>query len=449
MTDASAERLDSGAEALAEHAAERPGGYGRGARILSIGIAATGLFTFAYFALASHVLDADQYGSIALLWAILFVVISVLYRPVEQLLSRTIAGRLARGIHGGHPLRVPLALQAGFALAFLAASIALNDRLVDAFDGSEALAWIFTGAGVAYAASYFARGYFAGHRWFALYGGLVLFESVSRFCFPLAVAVGIASGQTAVALGILAAPLASLLVVPWAIARHTRLDAQAPMPEPEMTLRAGAGFAFAVAGIQLAEQTLLNAGVIIASDVAGAAVAGAVFNALLIIRAPLQLFQAVQTSLLPHLTGLEETAGHDEFASAIRVTVRTIGAFACLVAVALLLIGPQVMHAVFGDDIDYARGGLAVVALGMGAHLIAGTLNQALLARGRAAEACAAWFAGAVAFVAWMLAGAIDDVLLRAEVGYAGSAALVAAGMVWLYMRDARRGDAAAATAYS
>ena len=28
--------------------------YGRGARILSIGIAATGLFTFAYFALASH-----------------------------------------------------------------------------------------------------------------------------------------------------------------------------------------------------------------------------------------------------------------------------------------------------------------------------------------------------------------------------------------------------------
>jgi O-antigen/teichoic acid export membrane protein len=247
-----------------------------------------------------------------------------------------------------------------------------------------------------------------------------------------------------VALGILAAPFASLLVVPWAIARHTRLDAQAPMPEPEMTLRAGAGFAFAVAGIQLAEQTLLNAGVIIASDVAGAAVAGAVFNALLIIRAPLQLFQAVQTSLLPHLTGLEETAGHDQFASAIRVTVRTIGAFSCLVAVALLLIGPQVMHAVFGDDIDYARGGLAVVALGMGAHLIAGTLNQALLARGRAAEACAAWFAGAVAFVAWMLAGVIDDVLLRAEVGYAGSAAIVAAVMVWLYMRGARRSDAPA-----
>ena len=41
------------------------------------------------------------------------------------------------------------------------------------------------------------------------------------------------------------------------------------------------------------------------------ALAGIVFNVLLIARAPLQLFQAIQTSLLPHLTGLEATAGHD------------------------------------------------------------------------------------------------------------------------------------------
>ena len=38
-----------------------------------------------------------------------------------------------------------------------------------------------------------------------------------------------------------------------------------------------------------------------------------------------------------------------------------------------------------------------------------------------------------------MLAGAIDDVLLRAEIGYTVCAILVAAEMVWLYMRGARR----------
>ena len=60
----------------------------------------------------------------------------------------------------------------------------------------------------------------------------------------------------------------------------------------------------------IAEQTLLNGGVL-AADItaADAAVAGYVFNALLIARAPLQLFQAVQGSLLPHLAGLEATEG--------------------------------------------------------------------------------------------------------------------------------------------
>ncbi|MEA2252406.1 MAG: hypothetical protein QOG70_2648, partial [Solirubrobacteraceae bacterium] len=99
--------------------APRPDAYARGARILSIGIASTGLFTFAYFAVASHVLPAGPYGAISLLWSVLFVVISVIYRPVEQLLSRTIADRRARGLHTGHPLRTPLLIQAGFAVAFL------------------------------------------------------------------------------------------------------------------------------------------------------------------------------------------------------------------------------------------------------------------------------------------------------------------------------------------
>ncbi len=154
----------------------------------------------------------------------LFVVISVIYRPVEQLLSRTIAERRARGLAGAHPLRVPLTVQGGFALLFLVVALALRGPIEDAFD-SATLYWVFVGATLAYAASYFARGYLAGHQWFGLYGGLVLFESVSRFCFPVAVALGLASGQSAVALGILAAPLASLLVVPWALRRHAAAGA--------------------------------------------------------------------------------------------------------------------------------------------------------------------------------------------------------------------------------
>jgi O-antigen/teichoic acid export membrane protein len=411
--------------------------YGSGARLLSIGIAATGLFTFAYFSVASHVLDDDAYGRVSLLWSVLFVTMSVIYRPVEQLLSRTIADRRARGLEGGHPLRVPATIQASFAAAFLVVAFALHGPIEDGlFDGESALYWILIAATVAYAASYFARGYLAGHQWFGLYGALVLFESLSRFCFPVAVAVGVASGETAVALGIVAAPLASLMVIPWALRRHEAAEASAPdaAPRDRGAMRESAGFAGSVAAIQLAEQTLLNAAVLLVAD---STKAGVVFSALLIARAPLQLFQAVQTSLLPHLAGLEATEGHEAFAKAIRITILAIAGFAGAVAIGLLAIGPFVMDVLFPSDTDYGRVGLAVIALGMGLHLTAGTLNQAALARGRAHQAAVCWLGAAVVFVVWMVLPVVSDELVRAEVGYAGAAGLLCGLLYGLYRRPA------------
>src|SRR3954454_5102081 len=98
--------------------------YGRGARILSAGIAATGLVTFAYFSLASHALSEVDYKGISLLWSVMFLIISIIYRPVEQLLSRTISARRARGLEGGHPLRTAIGIQAVFATLFLVVALA-------------------------------------------------------------------------------------------------------------------------------------------------------------------------------------------------------------------------------------------------------------------------------------------------------------------------------------
>jgi O-antigen/teichoic acid export membrane protein len=402
--------------------------YASGARILSIGIAATGVFTLAYFAVSSHVLNRTDYGAISTLWAMLFVTISVIYRPVEQLLSRTIADARARGVHQ-HELRGPATIQLGFAALFLVIALALHEPLRDkAFNGSEALYWVLVGATVAYGGSYFARGYLAGHEWFGLYGGLVLFESVSRFLFPAGVAVGIATGQTAVALGMVAAPVASLLVVPWAVRRH------AGGTSGEGATRESTAFAVAVSAIQLAEQTLVTIGVLLIPD---AGLRGIAFNALLIARAPLQLFQAVQTSLLPHLAGVEATEGADADRT-IRITVTAIAAFAGACAIGLLAIGPFVMDTVFGSGYSYGRVGLAAVAVGMGFHLVGGTLTQAALARGQAARASAAWLLAAAAFIVWMVLPIVDDRLARAEFGYLGAAALLCA-QLWAIHRRAGR----------
>ena len=282
-------------------------GYGRGARILSVGIATTGVVTFAYFSVASHVLDDADYKAVSLLWSVLFVTVSVLYRPIEQLLSRTIADRRARGHEHDHPLRTPLLIQGGFALAFAAVALALRGPIQDGlFDGSAALYWILVVAVLAYAASYFARGWLAGHQWFGLYGGLVFLEATSRLLFALAVAVGIAEGQTAVALGMAAAPFVSLVVVPLAFSRAARgpRGRGASARATSSAWPAAGASRVAVLAIMLAEQTLLNAAVLTTDLTADdAVVAGFVFNVLLIARAPLQLFQAVQGSLLPHLAG--------------------------------------------------------------------------------------------------------------------------------------------------
>jgi O-antigen/teichoic acid export membrane protein len=432
--------------------------YASGARILSIGIAATGVLTFAYFSIASHVLNGLQAKRIDVLWTVMFVIISVIYRPIEQLLSRTIADRRARG-HTEHSLRVPIAIQAGFALVFLIVALALRGEVVNhVFNRYNSLYDVLIVGAVAYAGSYFARGWLAGHEYFALYGGLVLMEALSRVCFVLAVAVGIASGQLAVALGIAAAPVVSLIVVPAAFARRSGERGGAPEIEDvdaalagpgaegvqeavaaqELSVRHGSHFALVVAGIMLAEQVLLNAAVLtVDATSVNRALAGVVFNVLLIARAPLQLFQAIQTSLLPHLTGLEATAGHDAFARAIRVTVLAIAAFAIAVALGLLTVGPFVMRHLFGQPFAYNRFGLALIGVGMGLHLASGALNQAALARNRARAAAGCWGLAAVVFLGWMLIPAIPGQLLRAEFGYVGATALLASTLTLLYRRSA------------
>ncbi len=406
-------------------AAPAPSGYGRGARLLSIGLALTGVVTFAYFSVASYVLDDVDYKRISLLWSVLFVTVTVIYRPVEQLLSRNLAA-------GRDVTRSALRLQATFAAVALALAFALRDRITDGVLGGEDALWVvFVAAVLFYGASYFARGWLAGHKRFELYGGLVFLEASSRLLFAVAVAVGLATGQTAVALGMAAAPLVSLVVVPLAFRRGGHAIASPTGTEVHEAGR----FAVAVLVIMLAEQTLINAAVLTTDATAtDAAAAGFVFNALLIARAPLQLFQAIQGSLLPHLAGL--APGDPEFARAIRITVLAITAFAGAVALGLLILGPFAMDLLFDDPFRYPRGGLALVAVGMGAHLAAGTLNQAALARDRAGVAAACWVVAAAGFVAWMLSDVISGALLRAEVGYAGAATVLALLLVGVYHRS-------------
>ncbi len=448
--------------------------YGAGARILSLGLALTGVVTLAFFALAAHALDNDAaYGRVSLLWAVTFLITSVIYRPIEQLLARSIAESRARG--AAPALRTPLVLQGTSAVVFVIAALLFKGPLIDElFGGEDALFWVLVGAVTTYSLSYFARGWLAGSGRPELYGVLVFIESSARCLFPIVALIGLTSGTLAVAAGIAAAPLISLAVVPLALrggiapAQGTpeqwdrepgeadfqviEAEAGSPATGPEnLTLRAGAVFAGATVIVMLAEQLLITAGTIaVALDApgggpaiaalagAGAAAAGAVFNAFLVSRAPLQLFQAVQSTLLPHLAALSTSGDRAEAAKALRTTLLVIAAFAGSVTLGLLLLGPWGINLVFSSSWDYAAGTLALVGIGMGLHLAAGTLNQSALAHGRAPVAAAVWALAAIFYLAWLVAKPVDEPVARAASGYAVSAGLLFLGLLAVERRSLR-----------
>jgi len=409
--------------------------YGKTASFLAVGVGLTGVITYAYFLIASHVLSKPDYGQITVLWSAVFITISTLYRPIEQLLSRHISERLVKGEEIGQPMRVASTIQLGLSLFFAVVALALRGPIQNTLlEGNEALYWVFFTSVLFYAASYFARGFLAGEQRFGLFVAMILSESCFRTIFAVMVAIGVLSGQSAVAIGITAAPALSLLVVPFAFARRAQKEkqvAEAPTETPadDFSLTQGGGFAAAVLVIMFSEQAFLNAGPLIVRGLQGAAAAGFIFNVLMLARAPLQLFQSVSTSILPHLTSLHHSDAEDaerEFHHTVRMVLLGIAAFTLLVVVVVLIAGPTAMQIAFSKKFTYDRAGLLLIGVGTGLYLSSVTVNQACIAQGQVRRAAARWIACAALFIAWNFVPLISDEFRRVEVGF-----LVAAGVLF------------------
>ncbi|HWB69476.1 MAG TPA: hypothetical protein VG518_05820 [Solirubrobacterales bacterium] len=444
--------------------------YGKTASFLAIGVGLTGVITYAYFLIASHVLSKPDYGQITVLWSAVFITISTLYRPIEQLLSRQISERLVKREAIGQPMRVATTIQLGLAAFFAIVALLLRTQIQDdLLEGNETLYWVFFGAVLFYAASYFARGFLAGTGQFGLFTALILSESIFRTLFAVLVAVSLLSGQSAVAIGIVAAPSLSLMVVPFAFARRARkARGEAGVPEREaedapattdpghdlthpeavtageedFSLKHGGGFVAAVLVIMFSEQAFLNAGPLVVRSLQGAAAAGFIFNVLMIARAPLQLFQAVSTSILPHLTSLHtstDPSSEREFHKSVRMVLLGIAAFVAFMALVVALDGPHLMQIAFSKKFTYDREGLLLITLGMGLYLASVTVNQACLAQGQVRRAASRWIFCAALFIAWNFVPLVDNEFRRVEIGFALAAGVLFALLYLIYRRPHER----------
>jgi O-antigen/teichoic acid export membrane protein len=443
--------------------------YGKTASFLAVGVGLTGVITYAYFLIASHVLSKPDYGQITVLWSAVFITISTLYRPIEQLLSRHISERLVKGEPIGQPMRVASTIQLGLSLFFAVVALALRGPIQNGvLEGNEVLYWVFFTSVLFYAASYFARGFLAGEQRFGLFVAMILSESCFRTIFAVMVAIGVLSGQSAVAIGITAAPALSLLVVPFAFARRAQREREAQQSRPgtpgreaedvpadagreaeeaapdDFSLSQGGGFAAAVLVIMFSEQAFLNAGPLIVRGLQGAAAAGFIFNVLMLARAPLQLFQSVSTSILPHLTTLHHSQNEDaerEFHHTVRMVLLGIAAFTALVVVVVLIAGPTAMQIAFSKKFTYDRAGLLLVSVGMGLYLSSVTVNQACIAQGQVRRAAARWITCAGLFIAWNFVPLVDNEFRRVEIGFLLAAGVLFSLLYLVYRRPHERAE--------
>jgi O-antigen/teichoic acid export membrane protein len=193
------------------------------------------------------------------------------------------------------------------------------------------------------------------------------------------------------------------------------------------------------------EQAFLNAGPLIIRGLQGAAEAGFIFNVLMLARAPLQLFQSVSTSILPHLTSLHASDDPDsdrEFGHTVKMVLLGIVAFTALVAVVVLVAGPKCMQIAFGKKFTYDRLGLLLVTAGMGLYLASVTLNQACVAQGQVRRAAVRWITCAAVFIGWNFIPLVSNEQRRVEVGFLIAAGVLFGLLYWVYRRPhAHKGD--------
>ena len=165
----------------------------------------------------------------------------------------------------------------------------------------------------------------------------------------------------------------------------------------------------------------------------------------MIARAPLQLFQSVSTSILPHLTSLHTSDDPDsdrEFGHTVKMVLLGIVAFTGAAFVFMALVGPKAMQIAFGKNFTYDRLGLLLVTVGMGLYLASVTLNQACVAQGQVRRAAARWITCAVVFIAWNFVPLVSNEQRRVEIGFLLAAGVLFGLLYWVYRRPhAHKGD--------
>jgi O-antigen/teichoic acid export membrane protein len=400
---------------------QREGRALSGATLLSGAMLVSGALAYAFQVLAAHSLSADQFGRIAVLWAGMFLVATILFRPLEQTLTRSLVDRRLRG-QGLRPVvrstvRIALATIAG---AILAGALFYQWISAHLFAGDGRLTLLLIFGISVFSLVHLGRGVLCGLGYLGSYAATLAGDGIARLIIVAPLFFVASEGLAAVA--VVTSGVIGVIPPVW---RRRRTIGAAMTPQAASPFSVKQAFAFAAPASIMAgvDQMLVNGGPLLVAVDGGAkatAAAGLVFAATMLVRAPAYVFQGVAATLLRNLTQLHTGGRSDRFRGAVLRVAGLMLAAGGVMAILAALAGPQMMRAVFGPTFTATPGQLALLAAGVGFYLAASTISQALLATGSSGPACIGWIAGLAVFLAAFLA-TDGDPLSRIAVAFSAA----------------------------
>ena len=397
------------------------------------GLVILGLASYVYLAIAGHTLDTAGMSSVAVLWSIAFAVGPGLFFPIEQEITRLVAGRAVRGDGAGPVLSrgalLAAAILAALLLVLFAAAEPLARRL---FDGDTEMVWVLAGAFVGLALAHTTRGVLAGTGAFGWYGAQLSVDGALRM--GIAAVLGASGVDSPVWFGLVLviSPIASVLVTVPAVISRASPGANVIW----LDLCRGLGLLTVTA---LLSQLLVNIAVVdvrllAPADVASAA---ALLSALVLVRVPLFLFASLQASLLSGLSTAVASGDRRTYRHLLTRTLSVVTALGVIGIGVVITAGPWLTVRLFDAPDVLGRADFGWLGFGTLAYLWAMVLGQGVLALGRHRDQALAWVLGIAVLAAVTLAP--GDVVTRVEVGYAVGAFVVAVTLAVVLARTESR----------
>jgi O-antigen/teichoic acid export membrane protein len=404
--------------------------------VVAGGLAASGIATYAFFAVASRSLEPDRYAAVGVLWSLLFAVGNGVMQPLEQEVARAVSDRRARGIGPGPVIRRAAAIGAAFTAVLVLGGAGAEvlaglgwwpqvltvSRLLD---GNTVLVVGFLVGLVGFCVGHLARGTLSSHGRFGRYALFFTADGVGRVVLAAVLAVVGVAGAGPWGLVLAVAPF---LGAGAALAgQKGLLEAGPPASYRELTRALGWLLAGTVS-LALVVQGGTIAVDILASD-AEAAAAGVFLNGLVIARIPLFLFQAVLASLLPRLSRLAGSGAYDEFRATLNKLVGAILAVGLVTTALAAVAGPSVIDIMFGSTTTLGARDLALLAFAFIVIMASICMDQAIIALNGHKLMAIGWMVALGVFAVVTLLG--DDLFLRVELGLV-AAAVFAFGWLWV-----------------